>query len=126
MLDVKGVGPKAFQQAAGSLRIFGGSEPLDATPVHPESFEPLRAALARLPEGWRENVGASQVKAAAEAVDMGEATLRVSAVRAFVHSCIRSLVRSFVRFIKCMPVSLAALLTAFLLCLHGPLTDFWE
>jgi len=36
--QVKGVGPKAFEQAAGFLRIRGGSHPLDATAVHPERY----------------------------------------------------------------------------------------
>lgn len=36
--DVKGLGPKAFQQCAGFLRIREGQDPLDNTPVHPESY----------------------------------------------------------------------------------------
>lgn len=36
---VAGVGAKTFEQAAGFLRIRGGSQPLDATAVHPESYE---------------------------------------------------------------------------------------
>lgn len=35
---VKGLGPKAFEQAAGFLRIADGSDPLDNTAVHPESY----------------------------------------------------------------------------------------
>lgn len=35
---VKGIGDKAFEQCAGFLRIRGGSEPLDASSVHPESY----------------------------------------------------------------------------------------
>ncbi|HEY3376829.1 MAG TPA: Tex family protein [Armatimonadota bacterium] len=35
---VKGLGPKAFEQAAGFLRIRGGKQPLDASAVHPESY----------------------------------------------------------------------------------------
>ncbi|MHB9129631.1 MAG: Tex family protein [Armatimonadota bacterium] len=35
---VKGLGPKAFEQAAGFLRIRGGKHPLDASAVHPESY----------------------------------------------------------------------------------------
>lgn len=37
--EVVGVGPKAFEQAAGFLRIPGGENPLDASAVHPESYE---------------------------------------------------------------------------------------
>lgn len=36
---VSGVGAKTFEQAAGFLRIRGGSQPLDSTAVHPESYE---------------------------------------------------------------------------------------
>lgn len=39
LLKVSGLGPKAFQQCAGFLRIRGGSNPLDMTGVHPESYE---------------------------------------------------------------------------------------
>ena len=38
LLKVKGLGPKAYEQCAGFLRITGGSEPLDGTGVHPESY----------------------------------------------------------------------------------------
>lgn len=36
---VSGLGPKAFEQAAGFLRIQDGEEPLDATAIHPESYQ---------------------------------------------------------------------------------------
>jgi uncharacterized protein len=38
LMKVKGFGPKTFQQAAGFLRIQGGTNPLDASAVHPESY----------------------------------------------------------------------------------------
>ena len=38
LLDVAGLGPKTFEQAAGFLRIRGGSNPLDASGVHPEAY----------------------------------------------------------------------------------------
>jgi uncharacterized protein len=38
LADVKGVGAKTFEQAAGFLRIPGGSNPLDNTAIHPESY----------------------------------------------------------------------------------------
>ena len=44
LLKVPKLGPKAFEQCAGFLRISGGSEPLDNTGVHPESY-PLAKAL---------------------------------------------------------------------------------
>jgi len=39
LLDVPQLGPRAFEQAAGFLRIRGGVHPLDATAVHPERYE---------------------------------------------------------------------------------------
>jgi uncharacterized protein len=38
LLEVKRLGPKAFEQAAGFLRIRGGKNPLDGSAVHPESY----------------------------------------------------------------------------------------
>lgn len=38
LLKVPGLGPKAFEQCAGFMRITGGDEPLDATSVHPEAY----------------------------------------------------------------------------------------
>lgn len=39
LLNVKKLGPKAFTQCAGFLRIVDGDEPLDATSIHPESYD---------------------------------------------------------------------------------------
>ncbi len=45
LTDVPGIGPKTFEQAAGFLRLPGGVEPLDNTPIHPESYDAARAVL---------------------------------------------------------------------------------
>ncbi len=42
LLKVKGLGPKAFEQCAGFLRIRDGKEPLDASSVHPEAYDLAR------------------------------------------------------------------------------------
>ena len=39
LLKVSGLGPRAFEQAAGFLRISGGAHPLDASAVHPERYD---------------------------------------------------------------------------------------
>ncbi len=44
---VSGLGPKAFEQAAGFMRIRSGSEPLDASAIHPESYPIARAVLTK-------------------------------------------------------------------------------
>lgn len=45
--QVPGLGPKAFEQAAGFLRVREGREPLDSSAIHPESYGVARAVLAR-------------------------------------------------------------------------------
>lgn len=48
LLKVSKLGPKAFEQCAGFLRITGGDEPLDATAVHPESYAAVKSLLKEL------------------------------------------------------------------------------
>lgn len=43
--EVKKLGPKAFQQCAGFLRVVGGDEPLDETSIHPESYDAARKVM---------------------------------------------------------------------------------
>lgn len=43
--DVSGLGPKAFEQAAGFMRINDGQEPLDASAIHPESYAAARKLM---------------------------------------------------------------------------------
>ncbi len=45
--QVTGLGPKAFQQSAGFLRISGGTQPLDATAIHPESYPIAQEIMSR-------------------------------------------------------------------------------
>ncbi|WP_370204922.1 helix-hairpin-helix domain-containing protein, partial [Pararhodobacter marinus] len=46
LLKVARLGPKAFEQAAGFLRIQGGKEPLDASSVHPEAYDLARRIVS--------------------------------------------------------------------------------
>ncbi len=48
LLKVAKLGPKAFEQCAGFMRIMGGDNPLDATSVHPESYEACEILLKKL------------------------------------------------------------------------------
>ena len=65
LLKVAKLGPKAYEQCAGFMRILDGSNPLDATSVHPESYEAVMKLLDKL--GWTmEDVREAQKKAAAE------------------------------------------------------------
>jgi protein Tex len=47
LADVPRLGPKAFEQCAGFLRIRGGDDPLDVSGVHPEAYPVVRRILAR-------------------------------------------------------------------------------
>ena len=82
LLKVAGLGPKAFQQCAGFLRIRGGSQPLDETSVHPESYQ----AVEELMKSMGLSMNRESFKAAArmvkdpakkaEELGIGELTLR--------------------------------------------------
>jgi uncharacterized protein len=48
LLKVAKLGPKAFEQCAGFMRIADGDNPLDVTGVHPESYEATQALLTKL------------------------------------------------------------------------------
>ncbi len=65
LLKVPKLGPKAFEQCAGFMRILDGDNPLDATSVHPESYEAALKLLDRLGLTM-EDVKEAQKKAAAE------------------------------------------------------------
>ena len=54
LLKVAKLGPKAFEQCAGFLRIQGGDNPLDATAVHPESYEVALEILDKWGFLWME------------------------------------------------------------------------
>ena len=57
LLKVARLGPRAFEQCAGFLRIRGGSEPLDASSVHPEAYGVARRIVAACGRDLREIMG---------------------------------------------------------------------
>lgn len=65
LLKVAKLGPKAFEQCAGFMRILDGDNPLDATSVHPESYEAAGKLLEKLGLTM-EDVKEAQKKAAAQ------------------------------------------------------------
>lgn len=79
------LGPKAFEQSAGFMRIMGGANPLDATSVHPESYDIAKALLEKLGVGLNE-LGSAKAheatskikdyKALSEELNIGEYSLR--------------------------------------------------
>ena len=54
VLEVPGIGPKTFEQAAGFLRIRNGDNPLDMTAVHPESYPVVEQIAARSKPLWKQ------------------------------------------------------------------------
>ncbi|MEH6834893.1 MULTISPECIES: Tex family protein [Falsihalocynthiibacter] len=60
LLKVAGLGPKAFEQCAGFLRISGGTEPLDASSVHPETYGIARKIVKACGRDVRAIMGDSQ------------------------------------------------------------------
>jgi len=61
LLDVTGLGPKTFEQAAGFLRIRDGDNPLDLSGVHPETYPVVQRVLAQLGRPAAEVMGRSDV-----------------------------------------------------------------
>ncbi|NLU63219.1 RNA-binding transcriptional accessory protein [Rhodococcus sp. HNM0563] len=61
--DVARLGPKAFEQCAGFLRIPGGDDPLDASAVHPEAYPVVRRIVDRSGTGVLELIGSSALLA---------------------------------------------------------------
>lgn len=85
LLKVAKLGPKAFEQCAGFMRITGGSNPLDSTSVHPESYDAAAQLLKKLGysmeditsgglKGLSGKVG--NVSGMAEELEIGELTLK--------------------------------------------------
>ncbi|MEU1544568.1 Tex family protein [Nocardia sp. NPDC005745] len=61
LLDVPRLGPKAFEQCAGFLRIRGGDDPLDTSAVHPEAYPVVRRILASTGRPIAEVIGNTTV-----------------------------------------------------------------
>ncbi|WP_432630969.1 Tex family protein [Brotaphodocola sp.] len=85
LLKVAKLGPKAYEQCAGFLRINGGKNPLDATSVHPESYGPAQKLLEKLGCGVEDlakggisglDKKISDYGKLAEELGIGEVTLR--------------------------------------------------
>ncbi len=69
LLDVPRLGPKAFEQCAGFLRIAGGDDPLDASGVHPEAYPVVRAILDRTGIALGELIGDTRTLRTLKAAD---------------------------------------------------------
>lgn len=84
-MKVAKLGPKAFEQCAGFMRISGGENPLDSTSVHPETYQAAARLLEKLgfsaqdlKRGGLAGIGrrVRDYKAMAQELEIGEITLR--------------------------------------------------
>ena len=66
---VKGLGPKAFEQSAGFLRIKNGTNPLDASAVHPENYQVVKKMSKKTGLSVDELIGNKQLKSLINAED---------------------------------------------------------
>lgn len=82
LLKVPKLGPKTFEQCAGFMRITDGTEPLDATAVHPEAYKAMKQLLemkhlkAEDVMRGKEKLVIGDYKTTAQEIGIGELTLR--------------------------------------------------
>ena len=78
--SVPRLGPKAFEQCAGFLRIRGGDDPLDSSAVHPEAYPVVRRIIDRTNTGVSELIGNTRVLRALKPADFVDGTFGVPTV----------------------------------------------
>lgn len=78
--DVARLGPKAFEQCAGFLRIPGGDDPLDASSVHPEAYPVVRRMLAATGGSVKELIGNGPALRALRPADFADDTFGIPTV----------------------------------------------
>ncbi|MER7266984.1 Tex family protein [Micromonospora carbonacea] len=77
---VSRLGPKAFEQCAGFLRIPGGADPLDSSSVHPEAYPVVRRILASTGQDLRSLIGQSAILRGLRATDFVDDTFGLPTV----------------------------------------------
>ncbi|TQS72858.1 RNA-binding transcriptional accessory protein [Rhodobacteraceae bacterium] len=81
LLDVPRLGPRAFEQSAGFLRILDGSEPLDQSAVHPEAYGIARDIIRACGRDLREIMGKADALSNLRAEDFVRADFGLPTVR---------------------------------------------
>ncbi|MEO9820992.1 MAG: Tex family protein [Paracoccaceae bacterium] len=81
LLKVNGLGPKAYEQCAGFLRIADGQEPLDASSVHPEAYNVARKIVQACGRDVREIMGDSGALAGLQAEQFVDDSFGLPTVR---------------------------------------------
>ncbi|MEV6518358.1 Tex family protein [Micromonospora chalcea] len=77
---VSRLGPKAFEQCAGFLRIPGGDDPLDSSSVHPEAYPVVRRILSSTGQDLRALIGKSAILRGLRATDFVDDTFGLPTV----------------------------------------------
>ena len=83
--DVPRLGPKAFEQCAGFLRIRGGENPIDATSVHPESYPVVRRIVDKTKRDTTALIGNGAVLGALNPQDFIDDTVGLATVTDILH-----------------------------------------
>ncbi len=78
--DVPRLGPKAFEQCAGFLRIRGGENPIDATSVHPESYPVVRRIVEKTRRDTSALIGNGAALRALDPTDFIDGTIGLATV----------------------------------------------
>ncbi len=81
LMKVSGLGPKAFEQCAGFLRIRGGTEPLDGSAVHPEAYGLARRIVKACGRDIRDIMGNAAVLNGLNPQDFVDDTFGLPTVR---------------------------------------------
>ncbi len=80
LMKVPRLGPKAFEQCAGFLRIPGGDDPLDSSSVHPEAYPVVRRILSSTGQDLRALIGKSAILRGLRATDFVDDTFGLPTV----------------------------------------------
>jgi uncharacterized protein len=78
--EVPRLGPKAFEQAAGFLRIPGGEDPLDSSSVHPEAYPVVRRILTATGQELKSLIGNTQALKSVKPTDFVDDTFGLPTV----------------------------------------------
>lgn len=96
LLQVPGVGPQRYVQAAGFLKVPAGGNPLDRTWIHPESYdiaEKILAELGTTPAALDEKAAREELQAKLRGVNVEELARKVGAGAPTVHDILEALAR---------------------------------
>lgn len=92
LLKVPKLGPKAFEQSAGFLRISGGDNPLDATPIHPESYKLSSGLLDYIGAGMDE-LGSEELRSKLQSLNLNKGAEELGAGLPTLRDIIDALMR---------------------------------